>query len=314
MTRLNTPLRRMFGIPGMTAVHGAVSVGAPTAAMGAAPPGKGLFVRALDRHVGTPAELVDKARWAGLSWVPILTLWQFDQPPPPAAGAQQVGGSPQMPPFFQKPFNQDIAPFIAALHAAGIQAWLWGYPIARPDAVEAFAQVVGTLAKQTGAAGIIADVEASWRQVQGVETLAANLVGGLRQHSGGRPVGIMSYGWPHDHPQFPWPVFAQLADFGAPQAYDSDGKRGADFPRRATEAYQQLGFRSVVPVLPAFGAHGDTGAKITATLQSVHVPSVLWWDWFSANEQRDRFEAIQKAQVGAPASVSQVHADSDHRP
>lgn len=288
----------MFGIPGMGPVHGAVSVGAPGGSMPVgAPPGKGVFVRSLQDHVGSPEAFVERARSSGLSWVPILTLWQYDVQPPPTAQAQSVQGTPQSPPYFHRPFNQEIAAYAAALLAAGIQPWLWGYAIARPDAIENFAQVVGALATQTGSAGIIVDVENSWRQIQGGEGLAANLVGKLRQYAPGRPVGIMSYADPEKHPQFPWPVFAQLADFGAPQAFDPKGDQGPEFAVKAARAYAQLGFRSVVPILPAFGAHGESSEKMREAFAATPAGSVLWWDWFSANEQPERWQAIASAQV-----------------
>lgn len=305
MTRVNTPLRRMFGIPGMTSVHMGVAVGAQAGVAGAGPPpGKGVFVRSLELHVNSPEALVERAKWAGLSWVPILTLWQYDTQPPATANAQAAGGGPQTPPFFHKAFNQDIGAYASALASAGIQPWLWGYAIARPDAVDQFTQVLGALAVHTGAAGIIVDVENSWRQ-GGADGLATNLIAGLRKQSGGRPIGMMSYGDPNAYPQLPWAIFAQLTDFGAPQAFDPEGKHGPDFAAKAVASYAEKGFRSVIPILPAFGAHGDDGAAIRTAVSNTPAPgSLLFWDWFSVSEKSGRWEAIRAVELGP--SVQQV--------
>lgn len=309
---LNTPLRRMFGIPGSTSAHGPVSVGAqpgpgpsvaaPSVPGVVPPPGKGVFIRSLERHVGSPKDLVDKAKWAGLTWCPILTVWQFDKQPPADSGAEAVGGSSEIPPFFQKAFNQDIAQYVAALQEAGIQAWLWGFPLARPDAVEVFSQIVGSVAAATGAAGIIIDPEGSWR-TRGTETMAANLAMGLRQHSGGRPVGFTSYGAPQFHQELAWQVFGQVSDFGCPQVYDSKGDYGPGYQADGVKAYQEMGFRGVVPVLGAWGASGDTRELMLETFKRTPLPnnsSVLWWDWHNANEKQGRWDAIREAPVAVP--------------
>ncbi len=271
---VNSPLRRMFGVPGMTAIHGAVSVGAPVAPPPGPPPGKGILIRSLERHAGSPQQLAQQAQAAGVRWVPILTLWQYDQAPPPNAGAQMNGQPPQ---FAQKPMNQDLMPYVAALNQAGIQPWLWGHPLARPDAVTVFVDVVGSLAMQCGAAGILVEPRQSWAMQPGIDTMAANLVAQLRQKSGGRPVGVMSYANPAQHP-LPWGVFGQTADFGAPW------EPGADVGAESAQAYAQQGFRTVVPVVGA-------GTPAPAA------PSVLWWDWHELGQKDGAWDAVRSSQV-----------------
>ena len=261
----------MFGVPGMTAAHGPVSVGQGVAPPPGPPAGKGVLLRSLERHAGSPQQLAQQAQAAGVSWVPILTLWQYDQAPPSNAGAQMIG---QAPPFAQKPMNQDLVPYVEALNQVGIQPWLWGHPLARPDAVTVFVDVVGGLAMQCGAAGILVEPRQSWVQQPGVETMAANLIAQLRQKSGGRPVGVMSYSNPAQHP-LPWGVFGQTADFGAP--WDPE-----DAAPDAAQAYAAQGFRTVVPV-------------VGAEQNPPPAPSLLWWDWHELS-QKQRWGAVRNAQ------------------
>lgn len=280
---LNSPMRRMFGVPGSSASQQPVSVGAQGAAPGAPGPsvapgppvGKGVLIRSLERHGGSPAELVQQAQAAGLTWVGILSLWQYEGQPPANADAQVVEGNGQMPPFAQKPFNQDIMAYAGALQQAGISPWLWGHPLGRPDAVTAFVQVVGTLAAQCGAGGVLVEPRQSWAMQSGIDNMAANLIAQLRQQSGGRPVGVMSYATPAQHP-LPWSVFAQTADFGSPWS------AGEEQPDDAARAYAEQGFRTVVPV-------------VGPEQNPPPAPSLLWWDWHELS-QKQRWDAVRNTQ------------------
>jgi len=248
---LNSPMRRLFGVPGQPVVvgaHGTV----------ATPQGRGVLVRSLARHAGQPQQLVETAKGAGLTWVPVLGVWQYDGQPPPRAQAQQVA-----PNVFQKIFNPEVQNYAQALGQNGIATWLWGHPKATPEALTAFTQLQGPAAKQAPAQGIIVELGPTW---EGAPAEAAQaLISSLRQIAQMPIVVAVS-----STQNLAWESLAT-----ADAAIVLDGTQGA-------EALSGR-FSHVVPVVKA---------SSPTKPETAHV---LWDDWHTASQEAAAWGLIRGA-------------------
>jgi hypothetical protein len=237
----------------------------------ALPKGKGLFIRTID-GVGGVDRVVQWSKWAGVSWLAVQFIWQYDNP----YQADQI-------------YNLDRWIEMRDKAAtSGIQLWLWGYP--NFMGVYRFANALDTAHAMAEPAGVILDPEMSWYNQEGH---AEALVDSSREVVGGKPVGVTSYGYPPYHPSFPWSVFASKSDFGLPQVYKGL-EIGPDYQRLGVEAYQELGFKAVIPALAAF----DFGpAEMLAIYERTPRPAgaVIWWDMYNLDQMPQRWSAVVQA-------------------
>lgn len=242
------------------------------------PRGKGIFVRHLRRHCGSHEQLVGQCQRAGISWVVVQAIWQYEDAP-------------------SKITNDGCEIYGKALAEAGIDAWVWGYPV--PGAQAEFAEAMRDRAEDFGARGVIIDPEREWLHATSAEVVA--LVGELRLALGVPdpvPLGCSSYGAPWNFPSFPWRAFAACCDFGVPQIYDGKSRQPRDYPARSVAAWQEFGFKRIVPASAAYGRNKDGLSRrregMEHLLDRTPVPdgAIVWWDWYNANQASGRWDAI----------------------
>lgn len=235
------------------------------------PKGKGLFVRTID-GVGGVDRIVAMSKWAGVSWLCVQFIWQYDN----IYQADRIYNLERLSELRDK------------ATANGIALWLWGYP--NPMGVSRFADALATAQSLAQAEGIVLDPEKSWYNQTGHATA---LVDASRAATGGKTVGVTSYGWPPYHPKFPWNQFASASDFGLPQVYKGF-ELGPDYQRLGVEAYQGLGFKAVVPALAAYDFGPD---EMLAIYDRTPRPdgAVIWWDFYNLDQMPQRWSAIVQA-------------------
>lgn len=272
------------GLVGLAVGGAAVGTAALLARRGrsTSPRGKGVFVRSLVADTPTPASMVDVARDLGLGWVAL-------------AGEEPSGQVSTI-------YPDRLPAYADALHRAGVQVWLWGWPVSTSSAdVDAFVQQLGGLARQLDAEGVIVNAERPFYDFDGSPEPAAieaarRIVDGL--HAYGVPVGLTSYGsGPVWHPGFAWAGFEGV-DFGMPQIYDTLHRLPRDYPSDAIAAWQRAGFDVNVPLLGASFNH--TPEQMRDILARTPVPNgaVGWWTLDHALNSRGRTAVIRDAQIG----------------
>lgn len=226
------------------------------------PSGKGIFVSRLE-DAGSPEQVAARCVWANLKWVAMLAIWQ-----------DKAG--------WVKLHNVDLFhAYGAALHARGVRPWIWGFP--HPYKSGEFVAATKVAAEQAHAVGVILDVEAPWLSATASHGVA--LVEGMRAALPQAMLGFTSYPKPSWVPGLPWDAFLGC-DFGMPQVYDAKGERGPTWQAQGVEAYQAAGFAAVVPILPTFGANGESPQSIVGTFDRTPRPdgSVCWWSWENSDK------------------------------
>ncbi len=255
----------------------------PSAIASRTPTGVGIFTRPLRRSsYGTPAELARRARDHRLSFVPLLGVWQDDD-------ADRL------------PNERTLEPYADALRIAGIDVWLWGYPHAGRE--QAFVDAMVSRARRIGARGVILDPEVSYKgRPRAMERLVARTLDALDESLS---VGFTTFGQPQLHTTFPWEEAAGLG-WGSPQLYTPSPSRAV----QALTEWQQLGWTSLLPALPTFGAR-STPRKLQALVDGVvahpAVRGLLFWSWNTSDGRdlrliaraADHFSALRASDAGA---------------
>ena len=268
------------------AVVGVVALVQRDRERGKSPTGKGVFVRSLVGNTPTPEVMAAVVTDLGLQWVAL-------------AGESRSGQVATI-------YPDRLPAYVDALQSAGVEVWLWGWPVSTSDAdVDWFVAQLGGLAVQLGAAGVIVNAERPFYNVGAsapdpAEVRAARrLVDGL--HAYGIPVGLTSYGGgPPWHPAFAWAGFEE-ADFGVPQIYDSLHRLSKDYPTKSIEAWRRAGFSRLVPLLGASARH--TPSDMREHLRRTPVPSgaLGWWTLDHALRSPGRTAVVRDYQIGAYA-------------
>lgn len=258
------------------------------------PRGKGMFIRAL-AHTGTPAQACDRAREAGLRWVAVQRCWQYADKP-----TQKLNGAA-------------LARYASAFTAAGIDVWLWGYPV--PGKHAEFNELLLSSARSIRARGVIVDAEKPFSTTSAraaATTLMSTLLAAA--HADGLSVGFTSYGAPNMHPRFPWESFTG-ADFAVPQIYEATGDKPfpADYPRRSVQRWRALGFRTIVP---ASAAYRHTTAGMRDLLRRTPVPNgaLVWWDWYNCSRVPIRWKVVRETTLAAPTDDAELSSEREKPP
>lgn len=171
--------------------------------------GVGVYLRQLDSKIhGTPSQVYDKAKKAGLARAHILALWQQQQT--------------------NKEFNigQRLVDYAFALHEAGAQVRLWAYP---QTLMEASAlRILAKRKAELGHAlfsGFVLDPEkhCKWGGLstgkEVTERAAAGFLNDLVDLlDEGSDLWVTSYGMASYHPTFPWDVWLSYGTL-SPQVY-----------------------------------------------------------------------------------------------
>jgi hypothetical protein len=192
------------------------------------PSGTGIFLRALTPSHQPAAEAAVRARDHGLSWIALMAIGLSGDPP--------------------KERTQDIArmaEFAQAFREAGIDIWVWLFPLA--DAPEAAANTAIKALGACHARGLILDIERPYRaRLEACRRLVGASSDGLSADYG---IAVTSHPLASYHPCMPWSEMA--VGTGMPQTY----KITAANARRAVREWRERGHRFVVPIGPAFGEH-----------------------------------------------------------
>ena len=248
-----------MGVGGLVAW--AVGMFRPTA-----PKGKGVFVRSLIGDTPTPASMVQRVRDLDLDWVALI-------------GESKSGQ-------VLTHYPERLPAYVDALKSAGIQVWLWGWPF--PVDVDTFADELGTLARDLGVAGIIVNAEKPFYHPRHADA-ARRLMTQLKKKSGGRAVGLSSYGGgPPWHPRFPWAAFAETSDFGMPQIYDSHHKLPREYPRMSMESWKRAGFKNLGPTWGASNRHSPEQMADIAARTPITDGAASWWTFDHALKSNAR--------------------------
>lgn len=239
------------------------------------PQGKGMFQRVW-KHMGqTPEVAAQNCVANGITWVAIQRLWQY---PTPSDDNWYNGNG----------YNgHSRAQWMSALVDAGVQPWIWGWPV--PGRENDFVSAMIETAEQWGAVGIIVDAESPWYQNGNKSVEATRLMEGLM--ASGLPIGFTSYGAPWNFSGMPWTEFSS-ADFGVPQIYDSSNNQADEYPTRSVDTWKELGFKHVVP---ASAAYNKTETQMVDLLARTPTPdgAIMWWDWYNANQVSYRWPVIR---------------------
>lgn len=231
------------------------------------PRGKGMFIRSWS-HVGSPEKFRTYILDNGIKWVSVLRLWQYEDPES------------------DKYYNQSKwEQYVPILVDSGCDLWIWGWP--HPNRHKDFVSELDERAQEWGAVGIMVDVEKPWKNE---EEAAILLVNELEATS--HTVGFTSYGAPWNHSSLPFEVFSRL-DFGIPQIYDMDNNMPEDYPSKSVQAWQDLGFKNIIPASAAFG---KTKKQMESLLSRTPTPNggLVWWDWYNANLKNERWEVVRE--------------------
>ena len=227
------------------------------------PTGVGVFTRALrEQIVGTPQAMVERCQRLGLSFIPMLACWQ---------DARGITTSN----------DEALAPYAKALADAKIDSWLWGYPCAGGE--ETFVTALVSRAKSIGARGVILDPEVSYkRRPDAMRALVARTLDALDESL---EVGFTSFGLPAFHPTFPWKEAAALG-WGCPQDYDGTLAQTL----ASIDAWEALGWESLVPALPTYGpgsAPQPLDAAVDALVARPSVRGLVFWSWNQLDQHDD---------------------------
>ena len=222
------------------------------------PRGTGVFLRALNRaQYGTPRQAAAKASRHGVSWVALMAIGLAGDPP-----RERVQGL------------VPIADYGQAFREAGIEVWVWFFPLA--EAPEAAATAAGRALRACGGRGLILDVERPYRgRAAACRRLVSTSLDELREDQG---IAVTSYPLVRFHEVMPWDEM--VAGTGMPQTYTITPANA----RLAVNQWRSRGHTSIVPIGPAFGP--NSGVKLRRYLENAYldagtptVDGIGIWSW-----------------------------------
>lgn len=235
------------------------------------PVGKGVYVRGVGaKHIGgSPDVAIARLRWLGCQWVALALVWQ------------KSDGTTKR--YF---VGSTLTKYAEALHNAGIQVWLWGWP--DKARVAAFADECRAALDVPAVRGIIVNAEQPmYRAHAETEWLASELRSQCDRTM--KALGLVSYGGgPAFHPAFPWQPWARACDFGQPEIYDMNNSLGLAYPAQAVEGYLGAGFRHVVPLWGASNKHTPEQMASIINRTPIVDAAAGWWDlyWLMLSKKR----------------------------
>lgn len=240
------------------------------------PTGKGYFIWQLERCAGgDPGRLAAMAVAAGLSWVAIKVH---------NAAALR---------------NAERAPHVAALRAAGVAVWGWGYCYGVVPEKEA--RLALERVRTFGLAGYIINAEVEYK-APGMSTQALRFVNVLRAEGQGVPIGLCTYRFPSLHPQFPWTVFLPACDFHMPQVYWLEDNDPHAPSRQLARSQAELLRLWDLPFIPlGVASPNDAGTwrprvvqldDFDSAVRGAGLPGLGWWSWQHAERDSAVWAAI----------------------
>lgn len=195
------------------------------------PRGTGVFLRTLTRRrYGTPTQAAKKAADHGLSWVALMAIGLVGDPP----SERFAGLGP-------------IADFGQAFREAGVDPWVWFFPLAVDP--ERAAKAAGKALSACRGLGLILDVE---RPYSGRPAACSRLMrASLDELGEDQGIATTSYPLARFHPAMPWEEM--VVGTGMPQTYTVPSASA----RRAVAEWRARGHTSIVPVGPAYGPRSE---------------------------------------------------------
>lgn len=249
------------------------------------PTGKGYFIWQLERcAAGDPERLAGMAAAAGLAWVAIKV---------------HNGIATR---------NGDISRHVAALAAAGVAVWGWGYDYGALPEKEA--RLALERVRAFGLAGYIINAEKEYK-APGMSTPALRFVDVLRTEGRGLPVGLCTYRFPSLHPEFPWTVFLPACDFHMPQVYWLEDSRPSAPAEQLARSRAELLSLWNLPFVPlGVSSSNDAGTwepsvaqldNFDSAVRAAGLPGVGWWSWQHAEREPTWWAAIAAHDWHRPA-------------
>jgi hypothetical protein len=192
--------------------------------------GKGYYlwqIRQVEK--GDPSAIVAKALEAGLTHVLIKIAdgasWKYN---------------------YDYTTKTDLVPPVRdALRSAGIKVWGWHYVWGNDPAGEA--RLAISRMQELNLDGYVIDAEAEFKD-PAKRSAAVRFMSDLKDGALGVPIGFSSYRYPKLHPEVPYDVFLQGADYAMPQVYFEQAHNPED--QLALSAEQYLGLKNARPVVP----------------------------------------------------------------
>jgi hypothetical protein len=170
---------------------------------------------------------------------------------------------------------------------AGLMLMPWGY-VYPPDRT-AVGELVAEALADSGQATYILDAEIEFDQAPNGAADAQALIAAVRQAAPGVRLGYTSWGWPDQHPAFPWRAFQEGCDFFLPQVYPALLRVGPDYAWLRAYGGHDLagganpgngpqGFASLAPTKPVVPI-----LDLSAIATEAHLvrkwagPAIAWW-------------------------------------
>lgn len=177
-----------------------------------------------------------------------------------------------------------IQPLVDALHAEGILTFGWGYIYLFNALAEAAKSIERV--KKFGLDGYMVNAEVEWKfKIGPARVYMDALRAGLPDIS----IGMCSYRFPSQHPEFPWFTALQDSDYHVPQVYWV----GSHNPSaQLAQSVDELKAKKDVPIIPlGYGYQNETdGTKPTQQeIIGFHNKSITlglpgngWYEWGDA--------------------------------
>jgi hypothetical protein len=181
-----------------------------------------------------------------------------------------------------------------ACAAAGLLLIPWGY-VYPDDTNAAFGAIVAQALADTALTNpqgfYVLDAEIEFDNDPQADAHARVLIGAIRATTASIRLLYTSWGWPDQHPGFPWGAFQGACDAFLPQVYPGEIAAGVDMGTYWNRAYGgpqyggpapgsgPVGYSALLPqrpVVPTFDFGGDT-AELARLANNGGFPAITWW-------------------------------------
>jgi SnoaL-like domain len=210
-----------------------------------------------------------------------------------------------------------VAPVITALHARGIQAYVWHYVYGYDPLGEA--RIAIQRVQELKADGYAIDAEAEYSQA-GRDAAARQFMSALRASLPNLPIVLSSYRYPSYHPQLPWQAFLEKCDYNMPQVYWMQNHNAGEQLIRSVREFQAFTpYRPIIPTGAAFTESGwsptvDDELEFLQTAQSLNLTGANFWEWSNCRQYLPAvWDAIQNypwTTTPLPKDITQQYIDA----
>jgi hypothetical protein len=210
-----------------------------------------------------------------------------------------------------------VPPLVNALHARGIQAYIWHYVYGYDPLGEA--RIAIQRVQECHADGYVIDAEAEYSQ-SGRDAAARQFMSALRASLPNFPIALSSYRYPSYHPLLPWGAFLEKCDYNMPQVYWMQNHNAGDQLIRSVREFQALTpYRPIIPTGSAFTEGGwsptvDDVVEFMQTTQSLNLTGANFWEWSNCRQYLPAlWDAIQTypwSTTPLPKDITQQYIDA----